>query len=99
MVGLIVLSEESGTDQKQLGTDQLWYPLEAPSASFSSFFSARNSLDPSCPQLVHRSDPELSTIALWTAPFVILFRPETVISFDIMIVVLLAVCQRSVSVQ
>ena len=53
----------------------------------------------SYPQLVHRSDPELSTIALWTARFVVLFRPETVISFDIMILVLLAVCQHRVSVQ
>ncbi len=65
---------------------------------FFLFFSPVFALPPNYPQLIHRSDPELSTIALWTALFVILSRPETVILFDIMAVVFLSFCQLRVSV-
>ena len=54
---------------------------------------------PSYPQVVHRFRPKLSTIGLWTAVFVVLLGPETVISFDIMNLVSQTFCQLRVSVQ
>lgn len=54
---------------------------------------------PSYPQLIHRFRPELSTIGLWTAVFVVLLEPETVISFDIMTIVFLAISKRYASIQ
>lgn len=88
MVGLIVLREESGTDQKQLGTEWILGLVAgestlAPSRlaregqAIGSAKSIGSIYARSYPQLVHRSDPELSTIALWTVTFVILFRPKS----------------------
>jgi len=111
MVGRLLESNKRGQIKNNWGQSGFWV-LVGGKSTLAPSHSARaqgNAIDSSMsiggvyarsyPQLIHRSDPELSTIALWTARFVVLFRPETVILFDIMIVVLLAVCQRSVSVQ
>ena len=110
MVGRLLESNKRGQIKKNWGQSGFWVLVGgkstlAPSHSARAQGNAIN-IDKSIgnvyarsyPQLVHRSNPELSTIALWTARFVVLFRPETVISFDIMAVVFLSFCQLRVRV-
>ena len=77
MVGLIVLREESGTDQINWGQSGFWVLVGGKSTTRPSHFAWEEAIGKaesigaayrgSYPQLIHRSDPELSTIALWTA--------------------------------